>query len=216
MKKNVLFDLDGTLLDTTEGILESVKYTVNKLGFEELPYEKQLRFVGPPIQESFIKYYNCSSEQAQGAVEIFRDYYKNKALFKAVPYAGIYELFDLLKSLDVKMAVATYKREDYALKILEYFKFNQYCCSMHGGDNENKLKKSDIVNICLDELQCNKKDCVLVGDTIHDAKGAADAQIPFIAVTYGFGFKTEEELKEYPCVGIAESPKELVKIIERL
>ena len=105
MIKNVIFDLDGTLLDTREGILESAKYAAKVLGFKELPHETLLKFVGPPIQQSFMTFYGCDKETAQKGADIFRDFYKKDALLKAKPYEGIYELCETLKSNGIKMSV---------------------------------------------------------------------------------------------------------------
>ncbi len=213
MIKNVLFDLDGTLLDTREGIIESAKYTAAELGYEELPYETMLKFIGPPIQNSFMRFYGCDAAEAQYASEFFREYYKTKTLFMAEPYDGIYDLCDVLKENGIGMAVATYKREDYALSLLRHFRFHEYCDPMHGADNNNVLKKEDIVRMCLEEMGAKPEDSVLIGDTENDAKGAVMAGIPFIAVTYGFGFKTEEEINAYPNIGVAATPMEVAEII---
>lgn len=209
----VIFDLDGTLLDTTEGVLESAIYAAQKMGYKELERSSMLKFVGPPIQNSFIKYYNCDKEEAQRAANIFRTYYKENALLKAKPYDGIFELCDNLKKSGKKMAVATYKREDYARTILKYFGFDKYFESMHGADNENILTKADIVNLCIEDLNLNKRNSVLVGDTIHDATGARAAGVTFIAVTYGFGFKTKQDVDKYNSIGVAEVPLEILKYI---
>lgn len=214
MIKNVIFDLDGTLLDTSEGVIESAKYAAKQMGYNELDYQTMLTFVGPPIQNSFKKHYGCTEEEAQRAANIFRDYYKNEALLLAKPYDGIYDLCELLKSKGIKMAVATYKREDYALTLLKHFGFDKYCNPMHGADNNNILKKEDIVRMCRQEMCANEEDCVLVGDTDNDAKGAANANIQFIAVTYGFGFKTENDLKDYPYIGIADNPVDVLRYIK--
>ena len=80
MMRAVIFDLDGTLLDTREGIVESARYAAKRLGFPELPYETWLTFVGPPIQQSFMTHFSCDGETAQRAADLFRDYYKTKAL----------------------------------------------------------------------------------------------------------------------------------------
>jgi len=141
MIRNVIFDLDGTLLDTQEGIIESAKYAAKQMGFEALPYETMLSFVGPPIQNSFMAHYGCSQETAQKAADIFRKYYKSTALLLAKPYEGIYDLCNTLQKHGVKMSVATYKREDYALILLRHFGFDKYCNPMHGADNNNVLKK---------------------------------------------------------------------------
>ena len=213
MIKNVLFDLDGTLLDTREGIIESAKEAARLLGYKELSYEELLTFVGPPIQQSFIDHYGCDAVTAQKAAGIFRDYYKDKALLKAVPYEGIYELCEELKIRGINMAVATYKREDYALKLLRHFRFDEYCISMHGADNNNVLKKSDIVELCLDEMDATRTETVLIGDTGHDGNGASLAGVNFIAVTYGFGFKDKGELLKYKNIGVADTPLDVLKFL---
>ena len=84
---------------------------------------------------------------------------------------------------------------------------------MHGADNDNILKKEDIVRLCIKEMSASLNTSVLVGDTEHDAIGAAKAEIPFIAVTYGFGFKTEKDAENYPHVGIANKPSEIAEVI---
>ena len=213
MMRAVIFDLDGTLLDTREGIVESARYAAKRLGFPELPYETWLTFVGPPIQQSFMTHFSCDGETAQRAADLFRDYYKTKALLKAAPYDGIYALCEKLKANGIKMAVATYKREDYALMLLRHFGFDRYCDPMHGADNNNILKKEDIVRLCLEELGIRESESVLIGDTIHDAAGARNAGIPFLAVTYGFGFRTAEDVDPFPCVGVAGMPAEIAEIV---
>lgn len=213
MIKNVIFDLDGTLLDTREGVIESAKYAAKQMGYPELPYGTMLTFVGPPIQNSFIKHYGCDREMAQKATNIFRDYYKTTALLLAKPYEGIYDLCEKLKENGIRMSVATYKREDYALTLLRHFNFHMYCDPIHGADNNNVLKKEDIVHMCQKEMSATKYNSVLVGDTDNDAKGALNSDTPFIAVTYGFGFKTEDDVGEYPNIGVASTPLDVADII---
>lgn len=206
MKKSaVLFDLDGTLLDTTDGVLESAEFAAKMMGYDLLPRETMLRFVGPPIQESFIRYYGTDKTVAQQAANIFRDYYKENALFKARPYDGLDGLLRTLRDEGVAIGVATYKREDYALSVLEHFGISQYCRSMHGADDFNRLTKADIVEMCIAELGVPKYDVVLVGDTEYDAIGAVNAGVDFIGVTFGFGFKTESDVAKFPNIGIADT-----------
>ena len=209
MIRNVIFDLDGTLLDTSEGILLSVEHTVKVLGYGELSLEQKLSFIGPPVQVSLKRLYGLSDEEAQRGAGVFREYYKDKALLKARPYEGIYDLCGMLKERGIRMAVATYKREDYAVKLLKHYDFDRYCDPMHGADNNNVLKKEDIIKMCVDEMGAKKEECVLIGDTDNDAKGAMEAGIPFIAVTYGFGFKDKKDLDCFTYIGIADSPIEV-------
>ena len=210
--KAVIFDLDGTLLDTTEGVLESAIHTAKIFGYPELPYETMLQFVGPPIQDSFIRHYHFSIEEAQKAANLFRDYYKEKSLFKAVPYEGIFQICEQLKANNIIQAVATYKREDYAIDLLKHFGFDVYFDIIHGADNHNILSKSDIIELCIKETSFSKNDCVLVGDTIHDANGAKKSGIDFIAVTYGFGFQPNEDIPTN-YVAVADNPNDLIKIL---
>ena len=210
----VIFDLDGTLLDTTEGILESAAYAARELGYPELPRETMLQFIGPPIQRSFMVHYGADEAAAQKAADVFRNYYKTRALLKAAPYEGIYGLCERLKENGVRMAVATYKREDYALELLRHFHFDRYCDPMHGADNLNVLKKEDILEMCIREMGARKEECVLIGDTEHDALGAQKAGVPFLAVTYGFGYKSwEPVITEARLLGVANSPEEAADII---
>ena len=211
MIKNVIFDLDGTLLDTSEGILLSVEHTVKELGYGELTLEQKLSFIGPPVQVSLKRLYGLSDEEAQMGAGVFREFYKDRALLKAKPYEGIYELCRTLKNRGIGMAVATYKREDYAVKLLKHYDFDRYCNPMHGADNNNVLKKEDIVMMCVNEMGAGKEECVLIGDTDNDARGAKEAGIPFIAVTYGFGFKSRDDLKDYPHIGIASTPMDVTQ-----
>ena len=211
--RNIIFDLDGTLLDTSEGIMESARYAASEMRFSELSRETLLTFVGPPIQMSFIKHYGCDKQEAQKAADIFRDYYKSRALFLAKPYDGIYEVCELLKREGRKLAVATYKREDYALDLLKHLHFDECFDVMHGADNNNVLSKKDIVELCIQELNGKKNESVLVGDTEFDAKAAQEMNLPFIGVTYGFGFLTEKDVNCYLNIGTAENPLDIDRII---
>lgn len=197
MIETVIFDLDGTLMDTSEGLLMSIDDTINYFGLDDLSIEKKRTFIGPPIIKSFKETYNLSDEKATEISNYFRDIYKNIYLYQAKVYDDIYELLDILKESGKKIAVATYKRDDYAKMILEYFNISQYCDFIQGADFENKLSKSDIVRICIDELKSSKISTVLIGDSMNDLIGAKENDIDFIAVTYGFGkFNNKKDIKQ--------------------
>ncbi len=213
--QNVLFDLDGTLLDTTEGIMESIDYTIKTLGYGQLSRETLLKFIGPPIQNSFIEHYSCDAKNAQRAADVFREYYRKEALIKAKPYNGIYELCSKLFRCGKTLAVATYKREDYALILLKNFGLDKYCKVVHGADNNNRLKKSDIITKCVEELGGVRHNCVYIGDTVSDALESRRAGVSFIGVTYGFGFSSKTDLNMYECIGIADAPMDILGILTR-
>lgn len=209
MIKAVLFDLDGTLLDTSEGIKHSVSYAISKMGYKSLPEDIILKFVGPPIQNSLMLYCGVDSVEAQKGANIFRDFYKNEALFEASLYEGVVPMLDCLKEKGIKIGVATYKREDYALELLNHFGITKFCSVIHGADNENKLTKADIINLCILELGCNRSETVLVGDTEHDENGAIKAGVGFIAVTWGFGYKKRGETK----YAMVDNTSELLEMV---
>ena len=191
MYKNILFDLDGTLLDTTEGVIEAVKITINDLGLK-MPDNNTLKsFVGPTMQSSFEKYFNQDKQTALINANLFRDNYKKHSLFIAKPYNRVFELLDFLKNHGYKLAVATNKSHQNAMDILEKFKIMSYLDFALGSDLDGKMTKTDIVNICIEKLNANKEETILVGDSNADFIGAKEAGIDFIAVTWGFGFTKE-------------------------
>ena len=211
MIKAVLFDLDGTLLNTSEGIMHSVRYTLSAMGYNPLPEETIIKFVGPPIQNSLMKYCGISPEEAQNGANVFRDYYKSNALFEASLYDGVMELLQELKSKGIKIGVATYKREDYAIDLLKHFGIDKCCDVIHGADNENILTKADIVELCINEMCEDRNDVVLIGDTEHDAKGAFFANVGFVAVTWGFGYTKDNVNSSYPYKYIVHKPLDIIE-----
>lgn len=212
--KLVVFDVDGTLLDTTEGVISAVKYTIKKHGLDELEEKDLRKFIGPPIQDSFARQYRLEGEILQDLATTFRNQYKNVDLLKAKPYDAIYNVMDILVKNDVKIAVATYKRQDYATEILTHFGFNKYTKILYGADHYNKLKKKDIIKMCIDDSGIvNYKDVVMVGDSDNDAIGAENIGVSFIGVTYGFGFKNEEDVKKFHNVGVANTTEQILEFV---
>lgn len=214
MKRAVIFDVDGTLLDTTEGVLSSVKYTIAAHRLPTIAEEKLLSFIGPPIQDSFARQYGLEGAVLQELATTFRERYKEGDVLKALPYEGIYEVCDELTRRGIAIAVATYKRQDYAEKIMRHFHFDRYTDIIYGADHENKLKKADIIRMCLEAAGVEPAEAVMVGDTEHDALGAAAAGMDFIAVTYGFGFRKKEDAMRFEhTLGAAERPREILNYI---
>lgn len=194
MKYNtILFDLDGTLLDTTDGVLKAVKKTITQLNFT-MPSENILKeFIGPPMQESFEKYFCLNKNDALKNANLFREIYK-EFLYEAKLYNGIIELLQQLKNNHFKIAIATNKSHDNAINILKKFNIIDFCDYVKGSDLEGKLTKKDIVKECLMYLQADTTTSVLIGDSVIDANGAKDNNIDFLAVLYGFGFKDISDL----------------------
>lgn len=210
--KAVVFDVDGTLLDTSEGVLSSVRYTIEAYGLAPLSDQELRRFIGPPIQDSFAREYGLDGGILQELATTFRDRYKGDDLFKAVPYDGIFQVLEKLKQCGIPIAVATYKREDYARRIMQHFGFDRYTDMIYGADHENRLKKADIIRKCLEHAGvAAPEQAVMVGDSDNDAAGAQKIGLKFLGVTYGFGFRKPEEVLSYEhAVGCAAAPAELI------
>lgn len=209
----VIFDLDGTLLDTSEGVYAGITETIEHFGLRK-PTDDELRtYIGPPIQVSFERHYGVTGEQLNEMVACFRAAYKNH-LFKATPYEGIFDAFAKFREAGVATAVATYKREDYALEVLKHFGFDQYTDVMFGSDLEGKLGKNDIIEKAIKSLGIEDySKVVMVGDSDNDAIGASKIGTEFIGVTWGFGFDDKAAVDEYPNIGCAATCEELVDIV---
>lgn len=203
----VIFDLDGTLMDTSIGVLKSVDYTIDKMNLKQLPENELRTFIGPPIQNSFRSKFNLNDDDTNKAAAMFRQAYKDKFLYDAEIFAGMIELLSHLKQNNILTMVATYKREDYTMMLLEHFGLSKYFDFIKGSDMEGKLTKADIVNLCIDRSGLDRDQIVLIGDTVHDAIGAKKAGIDFIAVTYGFGFRKGDIVDD--SVGIFDSISDL-------
>ncbi len=211
----IIFDVDGTLLDTAEGIVRAVKETMIKENLEIPPETVFRTFIGPPIQNSFQKLYGIEMERAQEIATIFRNFYKqDDYILRAKPYEGINEVCKALLAAGRQIGIATYKRQDYAEKIMRHFHFDAYTDHIYGADHENRLKKVDIIRMCLERMGCGDyRQAVMIGDSDNDAIGAEALGIDFIGVTYGFGFCDRRNVDEYANVGCAHTTLELKELL---
>jgi len=210
----VIFDLDGTLLDTSEGIMLGASYIANIMGAAELTIDQQKSFIGPPPVHSFMRECGFPESKAKESVELYRQRYKEKGLYEAKQYYLIKELLISLKENKYKTAVATLKRDDLAKLILEHFELSTHFDTIIGIDDQDTLSKFDIILMCLNEIEQNDlSKVVLIGDSIYDALGAEQVGIDFIAVTYGYGFKNKEEASSSKNVFIAENVEEIIKYL---
>ncbi|MDR0920949.1 MAG: HAD-IA family hydrolase [Lactobacillales bacterium] len=212
MYKAVIFDLDGTLIDTSEGIFNSVRFTEGKMGLTPLPNEKLVEFIGPKLIDSYMKQFNIDENTASKAVVIHREYGGSKGVYESSAYSGIKELIIGLHEKGIKLAVATMKPEEMAKKILAYFDLTQYFDEIIGMDTENKRNKPINIEIALKRMSVANSEAIMVGDSNHDAQGAKKVGVAFVAVTYGFGLQSEKELVDSAPVLVIHGTDELSKI----
>ncbi|MBO4904001.1 MAG: HAD hydrolase-like protein [Lachnospiraceae bacterium] len=212
--KAVIFDLDGTLLDTSEGIFSSVTYAINTLGLADIPQDVLRTFIGPPIQKSFARVYGMDKEEADRAADVFRNRYKDHDLMLARPYDGMFETLERLSEAGVKTAVATYKRQDYAEKILTGFGFDRAVDAICGSDFAGKLTKKDIIVNAIERLGItDRSQVVMTGDSDNDAIGASEIGVSFVGVTYGFGFSSAKDVEAFSNIGSADSPEGILRYV---
>lgn len=197
-KKMIFFDLDGTLTDPGLGITNSVMYALERYGIDVKDRSELYRFIGPPLSESFERFYGFSKEDAVQAVEVYREYFSVKGLYENEVFQGIEKLLKDLKAQGKMVCLATSKPETFATKILEHFNLIQYfdyiSGSMLSGERTNKAEVIEWLFKCFDQdgIIWNKEDIVMIGDREHDVKGAHKNHIPVIGVLFGYG--SEEEL----------------------
>ncbi len=214
--KAVLFDLDGTLIDSSIGITRSVQHALNHFGIEETDTVKLRSFIGPPLAESFQKYYNFSDEQTAEAVLKYRERYKTKGILECRLYPGVDHCIRTLKGQGYLICLASSKPETFCKQILENSGilglFDEVVGATFDGTRGNK--EQVLEEVFRRWKRIPKESVCLVGDTVYDAKGAKDAGIFFVAVTFGFG--NLEEMKAAGVDAVCSKMDELPEIIERL
>lgn len=211
MYKAILFDLDGTLTESGEGITKSVQYALEKLGKPEEDLDALKVFVGPPLMEQFMKYADLDEETARRAVEIYRERYSTIGIFENRPYPGVAHMLEELKKKGYVLAVASSKPEYFVKKILAHFELEEYFEEAVGSEmNGSRTNKTEVIEETLRRLHLeNHRDQVLmVGDKEHDILGARKAGVECLAVSYGYG--TMEELTEAKPLQIADSVEEVL------
>ena len=209
-----LFDLDGTLTDPGEGITRSVQYALAKFGIVVENRRELYCFIGPPLHESFEKYYGFSAKDAFRCVDAYREYYAVKGIFENEVYAGIGDALAELKERGVRISLATSKPEGYAKQILEHFGLIGYFDAVAGSNMDgSRTKKAEVVERALMLLgNPDVRDCIMIGDREHDIIGGKAHGMDTIGVTFGYG--SEQELTAAGATHIAHTPTEIVKIFQ--
>jgi phosphoglycolate phosphatase len=188
--KQILFDLDGTLTDSGEGIMHCAELTLEHYGLP-IPTRTEMRsIVGPPLKDSFLRL-GIPASELDNAVEYYRKHYVAVGQFENYPYPGIRELLAQLQAEGNKLYVATSKPEAMSKNILNHFDLAKYFTIICGAvSDHNRSTKEQVIEHLLTLLP-SKENLVMVGDTIYDVKGAAYHGIPCVAVTWGYGVVEE-------------------------
>lgn len=228
----LLFDLDGTLTNSKEGITKSVQYALGHFGFFEEDLDKLTCFIGPPLTAQFEVYCGVSREKALEITEKFRERYNTIGLWENELFPGIAEMLEVLKKAGKRLAVATSKPEETAIRILDKFQVLEYFETVSGSEmDRGRTTKSEVIEEALIRLGCIRKDVkspdgleapgefspglqdtrriLMIGDRKHDVEGAAVFHMDCAGVK--FGFAEEGELERAGAVFVADTVEELRK-----
>ncbi len=210
MKKAVIFDLDGTLADTSPGILNSHIHTLKATNLPIPAIDELRKLIGGPLLETYKKAFGFSEEDAVKAVKIYREYYATEGVNQAEIYDGISQMLENLKNAGCKLMVATLKAQKFARPLLEKLNVAKYFDYICGVDDNDTKTKTTLLLECIEFAGLPKEDVVLVGDSEFDCEGAKNTKIGFIGVTYGFGYKKEMKIDG---IVLCHSPEEIKRTV---
>lgn len=213
--KYILMDLDGTVTNPKLGITKSVQYALKYWNIIIEDLDTLTKHIGPPLKNSFIEYYGFSEEQAEEAVEKYREYFKDTGIYENEVYEGMEILLSKLKKAGNKIFLATSKPEEFARRILEHFKLDSYFDDICGATLDgSRSNKEDVISYALVKNKITDySNTVMIGDRSYDIEGAKLVGIASIGVLYGFG--SREELIEAGADQISETVEELFETIMR-
>lgn len=212
MIKNIIFDLDGTITDSQEGIVNGVKHTLNKMNLKMDP-KFFTEFIGPPLEDSFAKFTNLEGQDVFDAVECFRSYYLEYGWLEMKLYEGVEKLLEDLKKDGYDLYIATSKFDLSAKRILKKYKLDRYFTYIAGATyDSSRVIKSDVIAYLLEERNLNPEESIMVGDRLNDIEGALKNSIQAIGVRYGYGH--EDEFKD--ALALVDSPAEIYDFLKNL
>lgn len=189
----LLFDLDGTLTDSEEGIVKCVQHSLRPFGIEEHDPSVLRSFIGPPLKASYKQIYGFTEEQIATAIDIFHERFDAVGKFENRPYEGISQLLKRLKDAGFRLILATSKPEHFARQIMAHFALEGYFDIICGADEvHNRFEKRDVIQEILRiQPHLNRDNTIMIGDRKYDVEGSAHCGLDCIGVAYGFGGRDE-------------------------
>jgi phosphoglycolate phosphatase len=215
MFNTILFDFDGVLIDGSAGLERTLAWIIAECGLRKISREETDTFFRlSPLQRSFAEVFGFNTVESQRLCDIFRNHFKRGECFNARLYDSGGDVLKNLKSQGFRLGIASFKREDYLLKIVHHFGIGKYFDTVCGADSDNKLTKADLIAHCIGCMDVVPNTCVYVGDTANDAKAAAEVGITFIAAVYGFGFRNTAEATVYNPTAVLHDINELPTVVK--
>ena len=216
MSRIILFDLDGTLTDSAEGIVKSVQYALAHSIRISIHRKTEMLCGDRLFWNSLCSTVTCQSGRRRRRWRVYRERYAKTGIYENRLYEGIPQLLELLKQEKKILGVASSKPEIYVRRILEYFQIDQYFDVIVGANMDGtRTKKSEVIEEALERLQAeeSREEVLMVGDRFHDVAGALECGIQCIGAAYGYG--GEAELRKAGAVYLARSVEELKILSDR-
>ncbi len=205
----ILFDLDGTISDPKEGIVNSIKYALSKFGIQEDDDKFLEKFIGPSLYDAFRDFYFFEGKELYTVVELYREYFSEFGMYQNKLYPGMRGLLDNLYDANKKLILATSKPAVFAREIVDYFELQKYFGEIFGSNLDGtKVSKAELIELALQRSNDNP---VMIGDRKYDIIGAKENGISSIGVLYGYGSK--EELSACEPDYLVESVDELKNVL---
>lgn len=210
----IFFDLDGTLSDSAQGIVNSVNYAFSRLGLPQRSFHELQKFVGPPLAQSFKVHCGFSPAETEKAIGLFREYFTDKGILENTMYPGVPQMLEQLSLAGKALVIATSKPENFARSIAARYGIDHYFALIAGSEmDETRTEKHQVIEYAL--KTCGITDCssrvLMVGDRMHDVVGAAKFSIDCMGVLYGYGSRSE--LQDAGAVYIAETVSQIAPMI---
>ena len=210
----VIFDFDGTVADTGEGILKSLQYSFEQMGHEVPDLSDLKKFIGPPIHYSYVNFYGIDESEVEQYIKKYRERYRKIGVYECFVYDSMVETLKTLRENGVKLGIASSKPIKLVYDVMEYLRLTEYFDAVVGTqfDDSNHPGKTDLVLQSMEKLgDKDKKRTLMVGDRFFDIDGAAGAGVDSVGVTYGYG--SREEFMEHNATYIVDSPKDILNIV---
>ena len=211
--RTIIFDLDGTLTDSGEGIMNCAEYALGHFGIQVSNRQELRAFVGPPLNQTFIRF-GIPAEQTDEAISVYRSRYTTLGKFENVPYDGVPELLQKLQEQGNRLFVATSKPEKLTLEIMEKFELDRYFERICGASLDSSRSSKESVIAYLQQLSGPMQNPIMVGDTVYDVLGAKVHGIPAIGVSWGYG--STEEMLQAGATAIADTPDQLLALLKEV
>lgn len=215
MYRYILFDLDGTLTDSKEGIFNCLRYALEKMGRPVPPEEELFKFIGPPLQESYVRFCGMTEAEAEEGLRLFRERYTPIGIFENTPAPGMAELCVRLKEKGYRLALASSKPEEMCVAICERFGFASSLETIVGSAPGDDWQKVDVIREALRRLELTEVDLpsvLMVGDRKFDVLGAKACGMDCAGVEF-FGYAAPGELEEAGAVAVVQTVEQLEEFI---